>query len=101
MVTLVTTTFATNGGDDTIIGGTGTDTIIGGPGKNTITTAGIGRLGGGFDGTASFTSGQITSIATIDPSDRRRGPRSPVAMATTSSSVGPAPTRSPAATVMT
>ena len=53
-----------------ITGGTGTDTIIGGPGKNTITTTGTTDWVVASDGTASFTAAVITSIATIDPSDR-------------------------------
>jgi Ca2+-binding RTX toxin-like protein len=68
LVTQITSTFPTSGGNDTISGGTGTDTIIGGPGVNTITTAGTADWVVGSDGTASFSSGQISSIATIDPS---------------------------------
>ena len=56
-----------NGGNNTIKGGTGTDVIIGGPGNNKITTFGSSDAVVGSDGSAAFTNGQITSIATTNP----------------------------------
>ncbi len=56
-----------NGGADTITGGSGIDLIIGGPGKNRLTAKGTSDVVIGSDGSASFSAGLITAASTIDP----------------------------------
>ncbi len=56
-----------SGGNDIITGGTGTDVIIGGPGSNSITTNGTNNYVVGSDGSATFSSSQVTSLTTNDP----------------------------------
>ncbi len=66
VITGVESTNLTSGGNDTIHGGTGTDVMIGGPGNNTITTAGTRDYVVGSDGSATFSDGEIVTLATND-----------------------------------
>src|SRR5262249_25949054 len=73
VLTSVTTSTPTDGGNDTITVTGGSNVIFGGVGDDTITvqtvtTTPSGNVIVGDDGSATFTTGALTHIQTLDPS---------------------------------